>query len=136
VTFDEARDTILGIVKAAWSLTGYPIVWSDVPGEIPTSETVWARATIRHATGRQGSLHGANNTRRWNRTGTIFVQVFAPVGDGSTAGYIAAQSMADALQAAKDPDVWFRNVRMNEVGTSGAFEQLNVLADFSYDDVR
>jgi hypothetical protein len=136
MTFDEARDIILGFFKAAWDPTGFPAVYTDVPGSVPTSETVWARATIRHATGNQGSLAGDQATRRWNRTGTVFIQVFAPVGDGSKAGYDAAQLVVNAFQAARHPNVWFRDVRMNEAGTSGAFEQLNVLATFSYDDVR
>lgn len=136
MTFDEARDIMLAVFKAAWDPTGNPVFWTDVPGKKPPSERVWARVTIRHATGHQGSLKGAAGTQRWNRTGTIFVQVFAPVGDGSTAGYTAAQIVVNAYQAARNPDVWFRNVRMNEVGASGAFEQFNVLVDFSYDDVR
>ena len=136
MTFDEARDIILGVFKAAWDPTGFPAVWTDLPGSAPTSETVWARATIRHATGAQASLAGENGARRWARTGTVYIQVFAPVGDGSKAGYEAAQIVVNAFQASRHENVWFRDVRMNEVGTSGAFEQLNVLATFSYDDVR
>lgn len=136
MTFDEARDIILGVFKAAWDPTGFPAVWADVPGSASTSETVWARATIRHATGRQASLAGADGARRWSRTGTVYIQVFAPVGDGSKAGYEAAQIVVNAFQASRHSNVWFKDVRMNEAGTSGAFEQLNVLATFSYDDVR
>jgi len=136
MTFDEARDIILGVFKAAWDPTGFPAVWTDLPGSAPTSETVWARATIRHATGAQASLAGENGARRWARTGTVYIQVFAPVGDGSKAGYEAAQIVVNAFQASRHENVWFRDVRMNELGTSGAFEQLNVLATFSYDDVR
>lgn len=136
MTFDEARDYILGVFKGVWDTTGFPAAWTDVPGSAPGSETVWARATIRHATGRQASLAGENGPRRYSRGGTVFIQVFAPVGDGSKAGYEAAQLVVNAYQAARHPNIWFRDVRMNEVGKDGAFEQLNVLATFSYDDVR
>jgi Bacteriophage related domain of unknown function len=136
MTFDEARDIILGVFKAAWDPTGFPAIWTDVPGSPPTNETVWSRITIRHATGNQASLAGADSTRRWNRTGMVYVQVFAPIGDGSKAGYNASQLVVNALQASRHSDIWFKDVRMNEVGVSGAFEQFNVLATFSYDDVR
>lgn len=136
MTFDEARDEMLAVFHAAWGPLGYPVVWTDLPEDVPQAETVWARVTVRHATGRQASLAGEQGARRWNRTGTLFVQVFAPVGDGSTAVYAAAQVVADAYQAARGLGVWFRNTRINEVGASGAFEQINVLTDFSYDDVR
>lgn len=136
MTPERAQDIILGVFKTAWDTTGFPAVYTDVPGEKPTSETVWARATIRHATGRQTSLAGDVGTRRFTDKGTVFVQVFAPVGDGSTACYAAARLVQNAFRDAKGLDVWFTDARMNEVGSDGAFEQINVLATFSYDDVR
>lgn len=136
MTFDEARDVMLAIVKAIWDPTGYPIVWTDVPDTVPTSETVWARATVRHSGGGQSSLSGEDGTRRFERTGTLFIQVFAPVGDGSTAGYGAAQTMINGLEDARNPSVWFKDILMQELGQYGSFEQINVQATFSYDDVR
>jgi len=133
MTPDQARDIILGVFKAAWDPR--PAVYDDVPGTIPTGEIVWARATIRHATASQ-TLAGEVGTRRFTEEGTVIVQVFAPVGDGSTACYAAAREVQNAFRDARNSDVWFRDVRMNEVGTEGAFVQINVLATFSYDDVR
>lgn len=133
MTPEEAEDIILGIFKTAWDPR--PAVYDDDPGNIPTGEVVWARATIRHATGRQSSLAGAIGTRRFTDEGTVFVQVFAPVGDGSTACMAAAREVQNAYRDARSR-VWFRDVRLNEVGASGAFYQINVLATFSYDDVR
>ncbi len=137
MTFDEARDVMVGVFYSAWkALAPAPVVWTDVPEDVPETETEWARVTVRHATGGQGSLAGADGAKRWDRSGTLFVQVFAPVGDGSTRAYSAAQLVANAFQDARGLSVWFRNIRINEVGTSGAFEQINVLVDFTYDDVR
>jgi hypothetical protein len=136
MTFDEARDIIFAIVKKAWDETGFPMEYSDISGKVPDNETVWARSSIRHATGNQASLSGDGDVRRWNRTGTLFVQVYAPIGDGYNAGYTASQIVVNALQKSRHPELWFRDVRMNEIGESGAFEQFNVLATFDYDDVR
>lgn len=137
MTFDEARDEMAGIFYAAWKvLAPAPVVWTDLPGDVPDVETEWARVTIRHHTGGQASLAGEDGARRWERAGTLFVQVFAPVGDGSTRAYAAAQIVANAFQDVRGTRVWFRNVRINEIGASGAFEQINVLIDFTYDDVR
>lgn len=133
MTPNEARDIILGIFKDVWDPR--PAIYDDVGGKIPTSEGAWARATIRHANGNQASLGGIGS-RRFREEGTVIVQVFAPVGDGSTACYEAARLVQNAFRDARDPVVWFRDVRMNEIGSSGSFEQINVLATFSYDDVR
>jgi len=136
MTPEDAIDTILDIFKAAWDQTGCPMVFDDNVANIPPSETAWARATIKHATGDQSSLSGETGARRFTDTGTITVQVFAPVGDGSTECYRKAQLVRNAYRDAKDPHVWFRNARLKEIGASGAFEQINVLVTFSYDDVR
>lgn len=136
MTPEQAVDAIFDIFKAAWDPTGFPAVYSDKEGEIPASETVWARATIKHATGNQSSLAGEVGTRRFTATGIVTVQVFAPVGDGSTECYKAALLVQSAYEDARHPNVWFRGVRIQEVGESGAFQQQNVTATFSYDHVR
>lgn len=132
----EAKDVMLGIFKTAWDTTGFPARYEYVPGEKPPTQTVWARVNVRHYVGRQSSLSGEDGTRRYLERGTLTVQVFAPVGDGSKACYAAAQIVKNAFRDARHPTVWFTSVRMTEVGAEGAFEQINVLATFSYDDVR
>lgn len=132
----QARDVVLKVFKAAWDGTGFPAVYTDLPNEVPTSETVWARATIKHAEGGQSSLAGETGTRRFTDKGIFTAQVFAPIGDGSLACYTAARLIQNAFRSAKDPDVWFKDHKLKEIGASGSFEQINVLATFSYDDVR
>lgn len=136
-TPDTARDKIVAVISNAWTPTGNPIVFTDVPGDVPATQTVWARVILRHATGDQSTLAGPiTGCVRHTNQGTVFVQVFAPIGDGSTSAYEAAKIVTDAFKASQDSNVWFRRVRINEVGTRGAFEQINVLADFTYDETR
>lgn len=136
MTADQARDEMLAVFKAAWDATaaasnvGYP----DKPFN-PPSNAAWARVSLRHANGRQSSLAGAMGTKRYTQTGTLWMQVFAPVGDGMVTAYGLAQAVANAYRTARGT-VWYRNTRMQEVGSSGAFEQINVLTDFTYDDTR
>ncbi len=136
MTSEEAVDVIFGIFKDVWDLTGFDAVYDDKPGQKPVTETVWARATVQHSTGRQSSLAGALATRRYTETGTVTVQVFAPIGAGRTECYQAAERVRDAYRDARNPEVWFRNARIVEAGSEGAFTQINVLATFSYDQVR
>jgi hypothetical protein len=137
LSYDAARDLILAVFKAAWDVTGFPVVYDDVAANVPDSNTVWARVTLRHATGGRASLSGPiNGCVRYNRTGVVIIQVFAPVGGGMKAAYDAAKVVSDAFEDSSDLAVWFRNVRINEIGVRGACEQINVLADFTYDDMR
>lgn len=140
MTADQARDIMLAVFKAAWDLLGspagsFPAVYSDVPGNVPTTETVWARVTVRHAVSRARSLSGSVGTKRYENTGILWVQVFGPIGDGSIAVYAASQAVVNAYRDAKT-SVLFRNVTLVEVGSSGAFERVDVKADFEYDEVR
>lgn len=136
MTFQEARDVICGIFFQAWKPLGFPVVWTDVPSEVPTGQTVWSRVVIRHEWAEQGSLGDFQGKKRWDRSGTVFCQIFSPVGEGSKTLYDVAQIVVDAFQASRHPNVWFRNIQLNEAGSDGAFEQINVTANFQYDDVR
>jgi hypothetical protein len=62
--------------------------------------------------------------------------VFGPIGDGSTAAYDAATIVANAYRGARSDLVWFRNPRINEVGRSGSFEQINFATEFYYDFIE
>lgn len=137
LTVPQARDVMLGVFKTAWDTTGFPAVYAWVPGQVPATETVWARVTIRHSTGRQSSLTGAIGTTRYTNRGLIWVQIFSPLGDGGLAGYAAAQTMLRAYRDA-NTSVLFRNVRLNEADydeEDGAFQRFDVKIDFEFDDV-
>lgn len=136
MTFEQATDYILSVFKTAWDTTGNPAVYDDVGGKPPSTKTTWARATVQHATGGQAALSGEVGTKKFGRTGAVIVQIFSPQGDGKNAGLVAAQVVVNAFQDSRHSNIWFRNVRMNEVGSSGAFSQLNVLATFNYEDMR
>lgn len=131
-TLTAATDEMLAVFKAAWDLTGYAVVWSDIPGNPPATEAPWARVAVRHATGSQSSLAGSAGSKLHTHTGTLWVQIFVPLGQGETVGRTLAQQVLDAYRAARGA-VWYRNHRFREAGNSGAFVQVNCLIDFSYD---
>jgi Bacteriophage related domain of unknown function len=137
MTADEARDEMAAVFKAAWDTTSVPnnAIYPDKAGQTIPAGQAYAKLFLRHATGPQSSLGGAMGAKRYTQTGTLWVQVFAPVGDGLVTAYALAQTVVNAYRTARGT-VWYRNVRMQEVGTSGAFEQINVLVTFNYDDVR
>jgi len=135
MTLQEARDAMLGVFKTYWDTTGFTALYPDVPGAVPTTDVVWARATIKHALRRQSSLTGGLGQIKYENQGILIIQVFAPIGEGSKRAYQYGMNVVHAYEDAR-LDVWFRNVHLNEVGNSGAFEQVNVVADFNYDEVR
>jgi hypothetical protein len=134
MTLEQARDIIYNVFYAAWGEIG-PVVWDDIPATVPSTDKPWARVVLKHNGGGQSSLAGEVGTRRFNRYGIVAVKIFVPVGGGQTKAYQLAQMVSNAYEDAR-LDVWFRNTRIQEVGASGAFEQIDVLTDFLYDEVR
>jgi hypothetical protein len=131
----EARDVINGLMLASWVASGQAanrVVWDDLPGATPGGEQPWARVTIRH--GEAPTRAFGQGSALYANTGFVTVQVFTPLGNANVSAYNIAFALVKAYRTAKNEGVSFRNARLKEVGSSGAFEQTNVLTDFSYDD--
>lgn len=144
-TFETAVDEMSKLFWEAWEPTGNPVHWPgvafNVPGTdnsfIPPQDSPWARFAVLHATGGQRSLTGLGNKKKWGREGTLWVQIFVPIGSGLSTAYQLAKIVTDAYEGVSTPScVWFRNARINEVGATGGYEQLNVRVDFTYDEIK
>lgn len=131
---NQAVDIMMGHVTSVLPVD-VVAVWPDVPGDTPT-DTKWIRATVRHATGRQSSLSNEFGVRKFTKAGLLMVQCFAPVGDGELAARDLADVFVEKLETITNSPVWYRNIRLNEVGKDGPAVQVNVMAEFQYDDHR
>ncbi len=136
-TFTQANSEILTLFKAAWDATGHPALYENVKGAPPTTQIPWARVSVRHGPSGPTSLSGGLGTQRFERTGLLTVQIFIPNGEGLSTGYNLGKIVADAFEGVASPlQVWFRNVRVNEIGSDGEWFQFNVLVDFAYDEIK
>lgn len=104
----------------------------------PTDKDTWLRGSIRHGPQNQASLAGEDGVRRWNRTGFISVQCFAPLASGSVKRATElACVVRDALQGKQTAScVWFRRPSINEIGEDRAWFNVNATIDFDYDELR
>lgn len=136
-TYAQAVDDILGVFKTAWDTTGWIALYTNVKGDTPSGEDPWARVNLQHTGGGQASLTGGLGTTRWGREGFLTVQVFAPAGEGLSGAHTLAKIISDAFEGTSTVNgVWFRNVRVNEVGEDGDWYQVNVVIDFEYDEIK
>ena len=151
LTFDQATDEIFKVFRDAWEehapypkLVDYQnivppdeAVLPPEPGPTPDPELSWARVTIQHLGGGQDALAGALGKSRFQRLGIVTVQVFTLVGTGLSHAHTLSKIVTDGYDVGSTPGgVWFRNVRMNEVGPDGDWYQVNVLADFNYTEIK
>lgn len=138
MTASEAIDAMLGVFKTYWDAQSNvgAAVYDDVAAPTPLPQAPWARAYVQHHWGGQRSLTGANAQIMYDNTGTMFVQVFAPIGAGRVRARTLAEGVVNAYRSARNLDVWFRNHRLQEAGESGQYAQVNVMVNFNYDTVR
>lgn len=142
----DARDDILGTLKTAWdadpSSQDLDILWSDAPDNVTDHEEYlnnprvgWARATVVHTP--IGGLRtiGTSPNRKFERTGTIFVQLFTPTGKGLNLADQLVRVVLGAFEGVRTANgVWFRDSGFNEVGQNGNHHQTNVTVSFVYDE--
>jgi hypothetical protein len=137
LTFAQARDEILALVKTAWDTTTFSMLWQDKPEEKPTGRTPWARTTLRHTGGGQASLANIGGVHRFNRDGLITVQIFTPSGEGLSRAYDLCKVIADAFEGVTTVGgIWFTNTTLTEVGQEGDWFQINVTTQFTYDELK
>jgi hypothetical protein len=104
----------------------------------PKQTDSWVRFSFQHFTGRQASLAGLDGARRWNRTGLLTAQCFAPLVDGDAVNQATklASLVRDGLQGKQtDKCVWFRNLRIAEIGVDKDWYNVNSYATFDYDEI-
>jgi hypothetical protein len=105
--------------------------------EHPNDQEGWCRVSIRHSSVGAGTLGGIGQ-RRITRYGFIYVQIFAPALDGQ--GFTIVQRLAqvarDAYEGERTEDVWFGACRLNEQGRDGPWMQINLAADFQWEEVK
>lgn len=149
LSFEEARDHILDVFKAAWDAgaasvnAGHTptVEYQNVaPAQAPlgVGNEAWARIMVRHLDGEQRTI-GATDGRVFSRHGLVTVQVFVPAGkQGLVLADRLGKVAADAFEGKETAvgAVWFRNVAYREVGVDGAWFQVNVTAEFEYHVVK
>lgn len=136
-TFRQAQDDMLAIVHEVSQAQGVLAVYDGTKNEVPLDDQIWAKVMVRHVPSGQRSLAGdRGRKRRWGREGVLWVQLHGPLGGGTSELLDVGGEYVRALQkASTEHCVWFRNVGLSEVGPSGVWYQVNVLANFTYDEV-
>lgn len=137
LTYKQARDEIFARFKSVWDSTTYPVHYEDVRKKRSTDESPWVVVSLKHSSGFQSTLTGEAGKRTFTRVGYLTAQIFVPGGNGLQMIYDLAKVISDGFEGHSTPGgVWFRNVTPDEVGRDGEFYQLNVVADFRYDEIK
>ncbi len=154
-TLEVAQDEIYTQFTSVWDadtpalLGGSPLEPASIQYEDTTNWTgrpvaddddgrAWCRINIRHSRGEQATLADGNGGSLFRQEGVVIVQVFADFKSnaGSTLAVRLAMVAKKAFEGKRTPNVWFRRARYQEVGREGRWYQINVTADFEWDERR
>lgn len=138
-TVEQARDEIFALLKAARDTVspGLTLIYDDMKAPNPTDAAPWARASVRHTGGGEISISGGNGKRRYNRLGTVYVNLFCQPGDGLRKLDPLVKMALDAYEGKSTPGgVWFTKAQVRELGIVQGYYQINVLVNFSYDEIK
>lgn len=136
----DARDEIVSHFTTLWNAQTPPIpllLYDDKHTDLP-NDASYARITVRHSEMDQRSVGGNVGNRRFRRFGVVTVQIFTIAGDGLQESDRLATIAHNAFEGQKTGEdrVFFRNVRINEIGQEGPWFQSNVIVDFDWDTVK
>lgn len=137
----QARDEINTLAKAAFDAatlpTGFLVIWDDANPPTQTSQFPWARVSVRHNAGGQSTISGGLGKGRYERKGTVYVNLFCAPGDGLRVLDPLVKTVLDAYEGKSTPSqVWFRKARVREMGIVKGWYQINVLIDFVYEEIK
>lgn len=134
-TYEEAYDAMLALMKTAWDPTGHQLFYENVEQKRDDDESPYARIDVTHAGGFQATL-GGTGARSFRRTGVVTVRIYSQAGKGLQGSLQLAKVAADAYEGQSTGGIWFRNIRVNEIGRDGSFYQTNVVVEFEYDEIK
>lgn len=105
MTEKEANEAVLARWIASWSSL-QPLVPFCFENEAALAVDTWARVKAQFPGSRQVST-GPVGTRRFERTGTIFVQLFVPVDQGTAALLDLVQAVRTTFESQQlAADLW------------------------------
>lgn len=136
LTFKQATDDINAMMKTVADNESIDVHWANRKTHRSMSEDSFVEFIIRHSGGQQDTLGGLGN-RSFIRVGIAVARVFTQTGKGLSSAYALAKSIVDAYEGVHSPNgVWFRNVRIQEMGVDGNFFELQVLIEFEYNETK
>lgn len=106
-------------------------------GKVPTNK-FWARVSQQTVIEGQATLRGTDLTRRYRSEGLIFVQLFGAkdlIEDYAKLTKLGALIKTAFRGKQTNGCIWFRNTRIQELPNEDAWYRLNVVSEYTYDEI-
>lgn len=146
----QAIDEMFSLLNVAW-LAGTTAVAGYVPelrwqgkelATKPDPKKYWARASVQRVTEEQATISNcvdAPGQKRFEIGGFLMLQIFCPKIE--IAAQVKGAALAEVAKRAfrgkhtSPGNVWFHNVRINELKPDDSYVRFNVVAEFEFDEI-
>ncbi len=106
-TYNDVRAAIEGRIAAELAKAPtYPVSYQNVPFT-PPNNTPWLQAFIRFGDNAYATLLPTGNVGFNRQNGTLVVNVFTPIGNGTAANFTIAERVKDLFDRAKFSSIIF-----------------------------
>lgn len=128
----EADEAMAQLFNDIWTPSGHPYALGNEKFA-PPDESPWARMVTRINAATQSTL-GRPGSRKFDRFGSVLVQVFTPVGDGTRDSTELVQLVVDGFEGARisGSTICFNDVIPRAVGPTDKWYQVTIEAEFRY----
>lgn len=142
-TMDQADAEMASLFRQAWEVNaGYACDWPNGKSVDHAEDSTWARWAIDYVGGRQRTFNKPGS-RKFEKTGLIYVTVYSPLGAGLEDARKASEIAVATYEGKRTSgDVWFRNVRIESEGhghgggRDKSWWTTLVVAEFVYEHLR
>jgi hypothetical protein len=148
-TYPSAIDQINEQFMTAWQagaidIVGYvpEIRWDgNEKATPPDGQKFWVLHSVQNVKEMQASLSdntGLPGQKRYTSLGLVIIQFFMPknVANAKSLGRTLAMIAKNAYRGKNTANgIWFKNVRINDLPTFEDWYRLNVIAEYSYDEL-
>ena len=106
-TYNDVRAAIEGRIAAELAKAPtYPVSYQNVPFT-PPNNTPWLQAFIRFGDNAYATLLPTGNVGFNRQNGTLVVNIFTPIGNGTAANFTIAERVKDLFDRAKFSSIIF-----------------------------
>lgn len=134
--YPTANEAMAQRFSDVWTPTGFPFVLGNEKFNAP-DDTPWARMVVRHNAATQSTL-GITGARQFDRLGSMLIQVFTPLREGTRRSADLIQTVVNGLEGTviANTSICVNDVIPREVGPVDKWYQVTIEAEFRYTDIR
>lgn len=129
----DAREAIYQRFVTAWgATTDYTF---DSEQYTPPPGVPWVRLTVRHLSSAQETLGDIGN-RKFERGGSILLQIFTPLNAGTRAGDTLIDTARNIFEGVRFSGIRCNNAVAREIGASDGYYMSIIETSFLYDETK